>query len=447
MFGKPGHCPRALLHGYLALPPLCGTQLLTQHELMDSGVGFEAFEEIVSYSDLDEDELGNEFEDNDIEETFLLEEIPEKHFPKKHDSEKGGNFCPFDILPEELIINIFSFLTVQELCKYVSVVCKLWLHYSKCPLLRQKLSLEKSNRVFSLEEISDFIKSTCPLLKELCLQPRTELSLHGCSILAQSCPYLQALSLSFCDQVTGHILGQFVTFCPNLRDMNLAGCAVTDHCLEGLNKLPLRKLNASHCTHLTDNGLKFLSTECHQLCYLNFDGVQWITHDAIAVLVENCCGHLEHLWLDGENMIDDTVELIVKCRHLKNLIKKKVIYYINYLLFFNSCRKLQSIDISWCWDVTDVGLEHVVHNCTQMVDMNICGAKDLRGKPMKEIPQCMPRLRRLDATQCNLVPDELLDELVSIMPQMIIINYYGEEVIPPKCLAGTPIVTQGGWCK
>ena len=272
----------------------------------------------MSYSDLDKDKLGNEFEeDDDIEETFLLDEIPEKHFPKKQDSEKRENFCPFDILPEELVINIFSFLTVQELCKYVSVVCKQWLHYSKCPLLRQKLSFWESNREFSLEEISDVIKSSCPLLKDLCLQPRTELSLHGCSILAQSCPYLQVLSLSFCDLVTGHILDQFVTFCPNLRDMNLAGCAVTDHCLEGLNKLPLRKLNASHCTRLTDNGLQFLSTECHQLCYLNFDGVQWITHDAIAVLVENCCGRLEHLWLDGENMIDYTVELIVKCRHLK----------------------------------------------------------------------------------------------------------------------------------
>ena len=82
-----------------------------------------------------------------------------------------------------------------------------------------------------------------------------------------------------------------------------------------------------------------------------------------------------------------------------------------------------------------------------MVDMNICGAKDLHGKPLKEIPQCMPRLRRLDATQCNLVPDELLDELVSLMHQMTAINYYGEEVFRPKYIDGAPIVTQGGWCK
>lgn len=283
---------------------------------MDSGVDFEVFEEIVSFSDLDQDKLDDEFDDDGIEETIFLEEIPEKQ-PLKHDELERRETCPFDILPEELILKIFSFLTVQELCKYVALVCKLWFYYSKCPLLWQKLSFWESNREFSLEEISDFIKLKCTLLKNLCLQPRTELTLHGCSMLAQSCPHLKVLSLSFCDQVTKHILDQFVTFCPSLRDMNLAGCTVTDPCLEGFKKLPLRKLDVSHCTRLTDNGLMFLSTECGQLCYLNFDGIQWISHEAIAVLVENCHGRLEHLWLDGENMFDFTVELIVKCRHLK----------------------------------------------------------------------------------------------------------------------------------
>ena len=144
---------------------------------------------------------------------------------------------------------------------------------------------------------------------------------------------------------------------------------------------------------------------------------------------------------DGHHLQEFAFWRVIKKKESQDAINT------GYLLFFNSCRKLQSIDISWCWEVTDVGLEHVVHNCTQMIDMNICGAKDLHGKPLKEIPQCMPRLRRLDATQCNLVPDELLDELVSVMPQMTAINYYGEEVFRPKYIDGAPIVTQGGWCK
>lgn len=284
---------------------------------MDSGVDLEAFEEIASFSDLEEDKLEDKFEDDDIEETILLEEITDKQFLEQSISEQRGEVCSFDILPEEIILKIFSFLTIGELCRYVALVCKLWLQYSRCPLLRQKLSFWESNRETSLEEISDVINSNCPLLKDLCLQPRTELTLHGCRMLAQSCPHLQTLSLSFCGQITRQILDQFVTFCPKLRDLNLAGCGVTDQCLEGLNKLPLRKLNASHCTKLTDDGLKFLSTECHQLCRLNFDGIQWITHDAITVLIETCHRRLEYLWLDGENMTDCTVQLIRKCWHLK----------------------------------------------------------------------------------------------------------------------------------
>lgn len=279
----------------------------------------EALEQDVNISFLEEgksDEELNDEDDDDVEETIVLEEFSETQLVERSTSLEQET-TPFDILPEELILKIFSFLPLQELCKTVAPVCKLWLYYSRCPLLWQRLSLLESNRIISFEELTEFIVSNCPLLKHLYLQPRTVLTLQGSSVLAQSCPHLQSLSLSFCDQVTKETLNEFVTFCPHLRDINLEGCAVTDKCLEGLEKLPLQKLNASHCTHLTNSGLQFLSTECRRLCSLNFDGVQWITHDAIAVLVENCRDHLEHLWLDGENMTDFTVKLIAKCQHLK----------------------------------------------------------------------------------------------------------------------------------
>lgn len=261
----------------------------------------------------------DEFNDDDLEEIIVLEEFP----GTQHDEEakslalEGQDVSLFDILPEELILKIFSFLSLQELCKTISLVCKLWLFYSRCPVLWQRLSLLETSRFNSIEEVSDFILSNCPLLKHLYLQPRTELTLLGCSVLAKACPHLHSLSLSFCDHITKETLDEFVTFCPHLRDINLEGCVVTDSALEGLDKLPLQKLNASHCTHLTDCGLNFLATECHYLCSLNLDGVQWITHDAISVLVENCRSRLEHLWLDGENMTDITVQLIAKCQKLK----------------------------------------------------------------------------------------------------------------------------------
>ena len=273
----------------------------------------ETLERDVNTLALEKDNHGDEIYDDDVEKTTVLEELPEEQQPKS----VGNEASPFDNLPAEVILSIFSFLTLKELCKHVALVCKLWLCYSRCPLLWQRLSLSKTSRITSLEELSEFIQSHCPLLKHLCLKPRTELTLHGCKILAQSTPHLQSLSLSTCGQITKETLNQFVTNCPALCDINLEGSDVTDRCLEGLEKLPLKKLNAFYCSHLTDFGLVFLSTQCRQLCSLNFDGVQWITHDAIAVLVENCQGRLKHLWLDGEDMTDVTVQIIAKCRHLK----------------------------------------------------------------------------------------------------------------------------------
>lgn len=52
---------------------------------------------------------------------------------------------------------------------------------------------------------------------------------------------------------------------------------------------------------------------------------------------------------------------------------------------FYSCRYLESIDILWCWEVIDVGLEYVINKCYRVVDMNICGVKDLCGNFLKEI--------------------------------------------------------------
>ncbi|PFX14427.1 F-box/LRR-repeat protein 20 [Stylophora pistillata] len=444
----------------------------------------EGFEELASFSHPEIDNSDDKFEDEDIEEIIFLEELTNQQFLGQTVlKQRGENTCPFDILPEEIILKIFSFFTLGELCGHVALVCKMWLHYSRCPLLRQKLSFWDRSIESSLVEISDIIKSNFPLLRDLCLQPKMDLTLHGCRLLAQSCPHLQKLSLSFCSQVNKSIIDQFVTFCPKLRDLNLAGCGVTDQCLDGLNKVPLRRLNASHCTKLTDDGLKFLSTECYQLCHINFDGIQWITHDAITVLVEKCYRRLECFGLSFcTSLTDQALEGVQNMKNLVSLTLKKGTEFsakalkelfehlhpqnsgsatgllhvsvaectnlndeaVNALA--DSCRNLQSIDISWCWEVTDAGLERVINSCHQMLDMNICGAKDFRGNPLKKIPQQMSRLRRLDATQCNLVPDELLDELVSIMPQMTVINYYGEEVYPLKYIDGSHIIKDGTWC-
>ena len=88
-----------------------------------------------------------DLDDEDVEEIIFLEDVPETNLAEL----KAGR-SSFDDLPEELALKIFSFLTFRELCKHVAPVCKQWLCYSKCPLLRQSLSLlETYSWITSLE--------------------------------------------------------------------------------------------------------------------------------------------------------------------------------------------------------------------------------------------------------------------------------------------------------
>ena len=256
------------------------------------------------------DELANkELKDYDVEEIIVMEKVLTKHLSFEYN---------FHDLPVELVLKIFSYLNLPELCKTTALVCKLWLYYSRSPVLRQKLSLsELTIPMNHFGELSAVIVTHFPFLKHLYLQQKTKLTLVACRALARVCPYLQCLSLASCETVTKEELNEFATFCPQLRDINLEECAVTDECLEVLPNLPLQRLNACHCIHLTDRGLKFLATDCRHLRSLNFDGIQWISEEAIAVLVENCKECIELLWLDGEDMTDVSVKLISKCLHLK----------------------------------------------------------------------------------------------------------------------------------
>ena len=74
----------------------------------------------------------------------------------------------------------------------------------------------------------------------------------------------------------------------------------------------------------------------------------------------------------------------------------------------------------------------MINKCHWLVDLNVCGAKDLCGNPLKEVPKLMQRLRSLDATQCNLISDDLLEELAFLMPQLVVTDFYGEKVFSSK---------------
>ena len=259
--------------------------------------------------------LVNFQEDTDTRSSVLEDEVEEILLPDGNKELKvETNF--FGMLPNEIITKILSYLTLRELCHFVSPICKQWHIYAMNPLLWQRLPFEEIYNV-SPENLVTLIQSKCTLLKELNLKCQSELSLYECQIIAQSCPMLETLSLAFCTQVNKEIIKSFVAYCPKLQNLNIEGCKVYDDSLFLLQNIPLKRLNVSHCTHLSDEGLVFIGKHCPHIRDINFDGVQWITDDAIATLVNSCYNHLCNIWLDGADLCDDSIRILARCRNLR----------------------------------------------------------------------------------------------------------------------------------
>lgn len=247
----------------------------------------------------------------DVKETLHLQEGSENRGT-------NGSLSPnlFNDLPDELIVEILSFISLKELCLTIPLVCKKWKDFATSPFLWQHLDFNEI-KYLTTEALYNIICMKCPLLKRLSLRCRSELSAYEMLNIAKACPLLQQLSLAFCGQINKKIVTMFAEYCPDLQDINLEGCDITDDCMSDLSVLPLIRISVSHCVQLSDDGLKTLATSCSYIQSINFDGIQWITDDAVHVMVEHCHRHLEKLWLDGANLTDNSIRAIASCINLK----------------------------------------------------------------------------------------------------------------------------------
>ena len=86
------------------------------------------------------------------------------------------------------------------------------------------------------------------------------------------------------------------------------------------------------------------------------------------------------------------------------------------------------LSLSWCWEVSDEGLKHIVENCSKLTELHLQGLHELEGYPLEGIKDFLPSLKFLDLTQCNKVQDELLEVMVQSMKDLEVVNYYGESL-------------------
>ena len=295
-----------------------------------------------------------------------------------------------NFLPNEVIMKIFSYLTIKELICAVRLTCRRWFNVSYDRSIWTTLTTddikefkdhsvyEIINRLFCFDDFVNTLKYLS--LDRIDITHKEDLTCMFSVLI----PNLCGLSLAFCQLVDKRIesfLERLSSCCHSIRCLNLEECNILNYSLKYFDKHNITKLNVSYCNCLTD---EFLFTISHwNLKHLSIDGVQWISDKAVEHLLRSCQHSLEHLWLDGDNLTDEGLKML---RH---------------------CHNINVLKISYCEELTDVTLANVCE-MQSLTSLSLRKGRNFSTEGLIFMFQNLKRgLYYLDFYDCQALNDEV----------------------------------------
>ncbi|GAA53242.1 uncharacterized F-box/LRR-repeat protein C02F5.7 [Clonorchis sinensis] len=422
------------------------------------------------------------------------------------DQNESVAFGPIQLLPAELLLTIFSFLSQDDLIRNIPTVCRLWHFLSLSPVLRKRLVLRRDTPAENI--LRSF--ETRPML-EVFRSPALDHADPVLPVALRSCPLLRCLDIGFCTLGQDAVDALALNLPPTLRHLNLEGVkniglnfikTLVDRCPA------LEALNLSHCVDICDGCVQLIAAHLHSLQRLNLDGVPWLGDVSLHHLVDSDAlqtGSLSAIWLDGfelsseavrfftnelcalerrselhrgvqilwisfcDNLNDSAIQPIGSLTGLTALTMRKAqqvtpqgwhglfpevlscasptlsppLSQLEHLDLSEApsvddnvvaaiCRccgpKLRSLNLNWCWDLTDSSLDTIVDTCSSLRHLSLVGDHLIRGRALVSVPTKLPHLNIVNLTQCNNVEDAVLEALASRLPQIYVFDYFGERV-------------------
>ncbi|KAE8746739.1 hypothetical protein FOCC_FOCC006487 [Frankliniella occidentalis] len=346
----------------------------------------------------------------------------------------AGRTHTFDSLPDDLVLQVFSWLDCPTLCR-AARVCRRWSSLAWEPTLWRCVRLRgpslSGDR--AVRGVLRRLGGCGATIQRLQVTDGATLSDRGLTQLARRCPGLQHLQLHGCQQLGDAALAEIATRCTNLQRLDLTGCTgVTTLAVtpgpEPPRRLQLQYLDLTDCEALEDAGLRVVVRNCPQLVYLYLRRCINITGKYIARKQSKLQLHIEQAhsltqWrLSGAN---STVfaKLLAFCVRFSDA-------GVKYVPSF--CSQLRELSVSDCGQVTDFGLYELaklgatlrylsVAKCDQVSD---AGLKVLSRRCYKlsddaitVLARSCPRLRALDIGKCD-VSDAGLRALAESCPNL-----------------------------
>ncbi|MBA0692931.1 hypothetical protein Goari_010452, partial [Gossypium aridum] len=291
------------------------------------------------------------------------------------------------------------------------------------------LSLPRYQHVkqISLEFAQDIDDDHLEVIKSKCLgslQDLESLNLNGCQKISDKgieaitscCLKLKVFSIYWNVRATDEGVKHLVKNCKYIVDLNFSGCKsdwrfrcsgyqengekaystggcskdtmaydfmdhirhLSDKSLQLVsdNYPELESLNLTRCVKMTDSGLQQVFVKCSFLQSLNLYALSSFTDEAYKKI--SVLSHLKFLDLCGaQNLSDDGLSCIAKCK------------------------KLVSLNLTWCVRVTDVGVIAIAESCTSLEFLSLFGIVGVTDKCLEALcMSCANTMTTLDVNGC-----------------------------------------------
>lgn len=136
----------------------------------------------------------------------------------------------------------------------------------------------------------------------------------------------------------------------------------------------LEYLDLSLCAQITDEALGHVAHIIgNHLLSINLSKLWTFTHSGLAQLVKSCQSLVEIDLSSCTEITDYDAESIAHARKLQSLklVKCKQITDIGLGCIAVGCSELQTLNLKWCVGITDLGVELVVVKCKDLRSLDL----------------------------------------------------------------------------
>ncbi|KAL4144557.1 hypothetical protein PRNP1_013686 [Phytophthora ramorum] len=254
------------------------------------------------------------------------------------------------------------------------------------------------------DKTAHLIAIACPHLKSLSLERAFKLTDSGILHIISCCRSLESLNLSYVTALQSPALSCIGELRIPLRSLAIAGCIrVPDYSLLRVFQAcsTLESLDVSFCGSVTDSVLFSLGKNCRKLRQLKLRGCRQISDNGVVALANS----------GGANSLV-----------LLDLARFDLQYKFNdisLLAIAENCLVLQTLILSGCEMLSDVGMDWLASGCTALTHLDVSGCSALTDLSMRAISESMLQLRHLNIRHCARVSDQGVRRLSMGCPELI----------------------------